>query len=63
MQRCLTRCSRGALILLLTALFLGFLHGLGPDHLMAIAALSLGSDAHGSTRRARAPRRSCLPPA
>lgn len=42
------------MILLLTALFLGFLHGLGPDHLMAIAALSLGSDAHGSTRRARA---------
>jgi len=41
-------------LLLLTALFLGFLHGLGPDHLMAIAALSLGSDAHGSTRRARA---------
>jgi hypothetical protein len=41
-------------ILLLSALFLGFLHGLGPDHLMAIAALSLGSDAHGSTRRARA---------
>jgi len=27
--------------LLLTALFLGFLHGLGPDHLMAIAALSV----------------------
>jgi nickel/cobalt exporter len=42
------------LVLLATALFLGFLHGLGPDHLMAIAALSLGSDAHGSTRRARA---------
>ena len=42
------------MILLLTALFLGFLHGLGPDHLMAIAALSLGGDAHGSTRRARA---------
>lgn len=42
------------MILLLTALFLGFLHGLGPDHLMAIAALSLGGDAQGSTRRARA---------
>ena len=41
-------------MLLLTALFLGFLHGLGPDHLMAIAALSLGSDARGSARRARA---------
>jgi hypothetical protein len=42
------------LILLLSALFLGFLHGLGPDHLMAIAALSLGSDADGSARRSRA---------
>ena len=29
------------MFLLLTALFLGFLHGLGPDHLMAIAALSV----------------------
>jgi hypothetical protein len=28
-------------ILIATALFLGFLHGLGPDHLMAIAALSV----------------------
>jgi nickel/cobalt exporter len=37
--------------LLGTALFLGFLHGLGPDHLMAIAALSVdGTD----ERRARA---------
>lgn len=37
--------------LLLTALFLGFLHGLGPDHLVAIAALSVdGSD----ERRGRA---------
>ena len=48
------RYNHEALILLLTALFLGFLHGLGPDHLMAIAALSLAGDAHGSTRRARA---------
>jgi len=29
-------------ILLASALFLGFLHGLGADHLMAIAALSVG---------------------
>jgi hypothetical protein len=28
-------------ILIATALFLGFLHGLGPDHLMAIATLSV----------------------
>jgi hypothetical protein len=30
-------------MLLASALFLGFLHGLGADHLMGIAALSLGS--------------------
>jgi nickel/cobalt exporter len=30
------------MMLLATALFLGFLHGLGPDHLMAIATLSAG---------------------
>ena len=30
------------MILLGSALFLGFLHGLGADHLMAIAALSIG---------------------
>ena len=30
------------MILLTSALFLGFLHGLGADHLMAIAALSVG---------------------
>jgi nickel/cobalt exporter len=37
------------LLLLLSALFLGFLHGLGGDHLMAIAALSVdGSDADWS---------------
>lgn len=43
------------LILLFTALLLGFLHGLGADHLMAIAALSLqpGSEAP-SVKRARA---------
>jgi nickel/cobalt exporter len=38
------------LLLLVSALFLGFLHGLGPDHLMAIAALSVDgtrADARG----------------
>jgi hypothetical protein len=41
------------LLLLASALFLGFLHGLGPDHLMAIAALSL--DGGGDlSRRGRA---------
>jgi hypothetical protein len=33
------------LFLLASALFLGFLHGLGADHLMAIAALSMDGDA------------------
>jgi nickel/cobalt transporter (NicO) family protein len=43
------------LLLLASALFLGFLHGLGPDHLMAIAALSLdGREADAYARRARA---------
>ncbi len=45
------------MLLLLTALLLGFLHGLGPDHLMAIAALSVdGGDRLDSSaaRRARA---------
>jgi nickel/cobalt exporter len=43
--------------LLLTALFLGFLHGLGPDHLMAIAALSVDEGVRVESpvaRRARA---------
>jgi hypothetical protein len=43
--------------LLLTALFLGFLHGLGPDHLMAIAALSVDEGVSVESpvgRRARA---------
>ncbi len=31
------------MILLASALFLGFLHGLGADHLLAIAALSVGT--------------------
>jgi len=41
--------------LLATALFLGFLHGLGADHLMAIAALSVdGRITSPSARRTRA---------
>lgn len=39
------------MLLLLSALALGSLHGLGPDHLLAIAALSLRG---GEARRARA---------
>jgi nickel/cobalt transporter (NicO) family protein len=44
------------LLLLLSALALGCLHGLGGDHLMAIAALSMdgAADQAGSARRARA---------
>jgi nickel/cobalt exporter len=45
------------LFLLASALVLGFLHGLGADHLMAIAALSMDDDRGESTpasRRARA---------
>lgn len=39
----------------MSALVLGFLHGLGPDHLMAIAALSVDTRVDAaSTRRARA---------
>jgi hypothetical protein len=34
-----------------SALSLGFLHGLGADHLMAIAALSVGRDAGAGRRR------------
>jgi hypothetical protein len=42
-------------LILATALFLGFLHGLGADHLMAIAALTVdGSVTTASARRARA---------
>jgi hypothetical protein len=37
------------MLLLASAAFLGFLHGLGPDHLMAIAALSLDSSTGPST--------------
>jgi nickel/cobalt exporter len=43
------------LFLLTSALFLGFLHGLGPDHLMAIAALSMDTRVESAAaRRARA---------
>jgi hypothetical protein len=42
-------------LLISTALFLGFLHGLGADHLMAIAALSLATTGETpAVRRARA---------
>jgi hypothetical protein len=42
-------------ILYASALFLGFLHGLGADHLMAIAALSLGTTTDSpAVRRTRA---------
>jgi hypothetical protein len=42
-------------LLLTSALALGFLHGLGADHLMAIAALSLGAAGESpALRRARA---------
>jgi nickel/cobalt transporter (NicO) family protein len=40
--------------LLFSALFLGFLHGLGADHLMAIAALSVDGDSGGSPGLGRA---------
>ena len=44
------------MFLLLSALALGFLHGLGGDHLMAIAALSVDgtADTSAAARRARA---------
>ncbi len=44
------------MLLLFTALVLGFLHGLGPDHLMAIAALSIdgGGSVEAGAARARA---------
>jgi nickel/cobalt transporter (NicO) family protein len=43
------------LILVITALSLGFLHGLGTDHLMAIAALSVdGKERTAGARRTRA---------
>jgi hypothetical protein len=46
------------LLLITSALLLGFMHGLGADHLMAIAALSVGPGGDGTValpaRRARA---------
>ena len=42
------------MLLLASALVLGFLHGLGADHLMAIAALSIGATGKRRLRRARA---------
>jgi nickel/cobalt transporter (NicO) family protein len=42
-------------VILASALFFGFLHGLGADHLMAIAALSVGGAAEtAAVRRTRA---------
>lgn len=41
-------------LMLPMALALGFLHGLGADHLMAIAALSVGPERHAGSRRLRA---------
>jgi nickel/cobalt transporter (NicO) family protein len=48
------RYTVDALLLLASALFLGFLHGLGPDHLMAIATLAVDGDGDALSRRARA---------
>ena len=42
------------MILVASALFLGFLHGLGADHLMAIAALTVGGAADSAVQRSRA---------
>jgi hypothetical protein len=41
-------------LLIGSALLLGFLHGLGADHLMAIAALTIGGEKSATARRARA---------
>jgi hypothetical protein len=41
-------------VLLLSALTLGFLHGLGADHLMGIAALAVAPSSDNSSQRARA---------
>src|SRR5215210_5142348 len=50
-----TAAEGDALILISSALLLGFLHGLGADHLMAIAALSLGPGAEApAAKRVRA---------
>lgn len=42
------------MLLVASALLLGFLHGLGADHLMAIAALTVGGDETAPARQARA---------
>lgn len=42
------------MLLISSALALGFLHGLGADHLMAIAALTIRGDETPAARRARA---------
>lgn len=42
------------MLLIASALALGFLHGLGADHLMAIAALTVGGEDAAAARRARA---------
>jgi hypothetical protein len=41
-------------LLTASALVLGFLHGLGADHLMAIAAMTVGGEEAAPVRRARA---------
>jgi hypothetical protein len=41
-------------LLVASALALGFLHGLGADHLMAIAALTIGGEQPAHARQARA---------
>ena len=41
------------MLLVSSALFLGFVHGLGADHLMAIAALSLGGPSEAAAARRR----------
>lgn len=42
------------MFLIASALGLGFLHGLGADHLMAIAALTVGGEDAAAVRRSRA---------
>ena len=54
MTRRRRRYTVDALLLLASALLLGFLHGLGPDHLMAIATLAVDGDGDALSRRTRA---------
>jgi hypothetical protein len=50
-----SRYNHTIVFLLISAFALGFLHGLGGDHLMAIATLSMdGADSSAAARRARA---------